>query len=406
MPLPVAAGPWHQSALADTLAATLQTLTLGEDGMLGEITIAEMRVHMVELPVLTLRSHGSGDVSGVCSVILELVTDNGVTGWGEASPWPVFTGTAEANAAALDRYFRPLLLGADPLLVEQYLARADKILVGCGEAKAALETALLDIVGKLVGLSVCELLGGRHRESIPLSFSVANPDFDPDLEMVARLRSEGVRLFKLKTGFAGHAFDVMRLERLRHLYGDDLDLRVDYNQGLRPYEAIRRLRDIETFQPTFIEQPVPRPALDAMAEIARSLDTPLMADESVFDPGEALIGAEKRIADLFSVKIMKSGGLRRALEVAAIAKAAGIGIYGGCMFETGVAHAAGTQLCAAVADLPYGCEFYMATYYLKEDILAEPFPVRDGEVRVPTGPGLGVEVDPDKLARYRTALLE
>lgn len=372
--------------------------------MLGKASIAEMRVHVVALPVVTTRAHGSGDVSAIRSVILELVTDGGVTGWGEASPWPVFTGTQEANAAALDGYLRPHLIGADPLLVEQHLAGADRILVGCTEAKAALETALLDIVGKLTGLPVCELLGGRHREAIPLSFSLANPEFGQDLESVARLHEEGVRLFKLKTGVAGQAFDVMRLERLRKLYGDGLDLRVDYNQGLKPYEALRRLRDIELFQPTFIEQPVPRHALETMAEIARSLDTPLMADESVFDAREALIGAGQRIADLFSVKIMKSGGLRRALEVAAIAKAAGIGVYGGCMFETGVAHAAGTHLCAAIGDLPFGCEFYMASYYLKEDILAEPFPVRGGQVQVPRTPGLGVEVDREKLARYRTEL--
>lgn len=369
-------------------------------------TIKEMRVHVVDVPAKAVHSHGSGDVAGINSVLLELVTDGGITGWGEASPWPVFTGTAEAAAAALHVHLRPHLIGQTALHVERHLATADRLVVHCSEAKAALEVALLDIVGQIAGLPIVELLGGRHCDSIPMSFSVANPNFDVDLEDIARLHDDGVRLFKLKTGFSEHAFDVRRLEELRKIYGDTVSLRIDYNQGLRAYDAIRTLRDIEAFRPAFIEQPVKMHERAALAEITRALDTPIMADESVFDPRDALLGAQMRIADIFALKIMKAGGIRRALEVAAIARAAGIDVYGGCMFETGIAHAAGTHLMAAIADLHLGCEFYMPTYYAQEDILAEPFPVRHGQVHVPTTPGLGVTVDPDKLAKYRTELLQ
>mgnify|MGYP003651386632 CR=1 FL=1 len=134
--------------------------------------------------------------------------------------------------------------------------------------------------------------------------------------------------------------------------------------------------------------------------ITHVIDTPIMADESVFDPKGALYGVQNRIADIFSLKIMKSGGIRRALEVAAIARAGGIEVYGGCMFETGLAHAAGAHLMAAVPDLLLQCEFYMASYYAQEDILTQPFPVGNGRVHVPTGPGLGVTVDPAMLAKY------
>ena len=163
---------------------------------------------------------------------------------------------------------------------------------------------------------------------------------------------------------------------------------------------MRRLRDLESFDLCFIEQPVPRGELATMAAITQALATPVMADESVFDAREALTAVRMRIADIFALKIMKSGGIRRAMEVAAIARASGIAVYGGCMFETGIAHAAGAHLMAAAPALELGCEFYMPTYYLREDILEEPFPVRDGKVHVPDGPGLGVEVDREKLARY------
>jgi hypothetical protein len=107
-----------------------------------------------------------------------------------------------------------------------------------------------------------------------------------------------------------------------------------------------------------------------------------------------------RAADLFSIKIMKSGGLTRARTIAAIAEAAGIACYGGSMFETGIASAAGTHMIAATPNISLGCEFYQPTYYLTEDLLAAPFPVEAGRIKVPTGPGLGIEVDEERLARY------
>ena len=376
------------------------------DRVMHRQEIEALRVHLVNIPVRAVHSHGSGDVAAIRSVILEVTTDGGLTGWGEASPWPVFSGTVEGNAAALDVHLRPHLLGADPVQVEKHLATAEAVVVGCPEAKAALETALLDIVGQMTGLSIAELVGARHRSTVPLSFSVANPDFDADLDDIARLYEDGVRLFKVKTGFADHAFDRMRLERLRERYGDALSLRVDYNQGLRATDAIRTLRDLESFDLTFIEQPVKRHERVALAAITRAIDTPIMADESVFDAREALSGVEMRLADIFALKIMKSGGIRRALDVDTIARLGGIDVYGGCMFETGVAHAAGAHLMAALPELHLGCEFYMPTYYAREDLLAEPFPVRGGLVHVPDGPGLGVTVDPERLARYRTDLLE
>jgi muconate cycloisomerase len=368
--------------------------------------IETLRVHTVSIPARAVHSHGSGDVAGIAAVLLEVGTDSGLTGWGEASPWPVFTGTVEGNVAALHVHLRPHLIGQDPVQVDVLMHRASKVIVGHNEAKAALECALLDLTGQIAGLSIAELVGGRQRDTIPLSFSVANPDFGKDLEDIARLWDDGVRLFKLKTGFAEHAFDLMRLERLRSLYGDAASLRIDYNQGLPAYDAIRRVRDLEPFAPAFVEQPVKMHEREALAEITRAVDVPIMADESVFDAREALRAAAARIADIFALKIMKSGGIRRCLEIAAIARAAGIEVYGGCMFETSIAHAAGTHLMAAVPDLILGCEFYMSTYYAEADIATKPFPVQGGMVHVPKAPGLGVMPDPGRLARYRTGLLE
>ena len=368
---------------------------------MSDIAITGLAVHTVRLPVRARRRQGSGDATPEAEVVVVRIdTDAGIHGWGEAAPWAVFTGTVEAAAAALHVHFRPILVGADPFDVQRLMARADRAVVGAPEAKAAMEMALFDIMGKALRTPVHNLLGGAVRTEIPLSFSIANPDIDADVETARTLYGEGHRIFKVKTGFARHAEDIRRLEKLRTELPDDVDLRVDYNQGLEVFEAIPRLREIEPFRLTFIEQPVPTEQTEAMARIAAALDTPIMADETVFTAHQALTMAREGIADAVSVKVSKSGGMLRGKEVAAIAAAAGIPCYGGSMFETGLSHLAGTHMIAATPNFPLGCEFFHARYYLTEDLLSAPFPVKDGNVVVPDGPGLGIEVDEDRVRKY------
>ncbi|MEM9128070.1 MAG: enolase C-terminal domain-like protein, partial [Pseudomonadota bacterium] len=210
----------------------------------------------LRLPVTSRRDHGIGSVEGDCEVIvLRLRSEDGTEGFGEASPWSVFTGTPEATFAALDRYLRPLVVRAKVGDRAAIMAQAAYAVAHCTEAKAALETALLDLAGRISGVPVWALLGGRCRQTIPLSCSIANPDFGRDKELLARLHEDGVRIVKLKTGFKDHAFDIMRLEYLAQTY-PDVAVRVDYNQGLSIEDAPARVRDVAQFKPDFIEQPV------------------------------------------------------------------------------------------------------------------------------------------------------
>ncbi len=362
--------------------------------MTGTITKAE--VFILPLGVRAVRAHGIGEVAGhIDTVLLRLESESGHVGWGEAAPWAVFTGTAEAAFAALDSHLRPYILGSDPARIPDLMAIADEVLTGHPEAKAALETALLDLMGKALGTPVWQLLGGKYRDTIPLSVSVADPDWDRDRAFVERMvESEGVRILKFKTGFADHAFDLMRVEEVAKRW-PDLDLRIDYNQGMKPRDALRRLRDFDGMGLGFIEQPVPARQWECMAELTSALNTPILADESVFSPEDMIRAVPVGIARAVSVKIMKSGGPRTGLTIAHMAQSAGWGAYGGDMFETGIAHLAGTHMIAASPGIDMGCEFYHARHHLERDTLAEPFPDREGTVHVPDGPGLGCAVDED-----------
>ena len=145
---------------------------------------------------------------------------------------------------------------------------------------------------------------------------------------------------------------------------------------------------------------MPADQFAALAAITAALDTPVMADECVFSPADALRVVSGHVADLISIKIQKSGGMLRAREIASIAAAGGLACYGGDMFETGIACTAGAHMIAATANVSLGCEFYQPNYYLTEDLLVRPFAVRDGKVQVPGGSGLGIEVDEDRVRRY------
>jgi len=356
-------------------------------------TIAQIRIYLITSPIKMARLQGVGNVEGsVKRVLLEVTSSSGVIGWGEAAPWEVFTGTAEAAFTALDQYLRAALIGKPVHAIRQLMQELDRVLVQHLDAKAAVEMALFDIIGKLAHLPVAELLGGRVRDEIALSFSIADPDFDADLARMRQMVATGNRLYKVKTGVNPHRVDLAHLEAIRQEFGDAIDLRVDYNQALPPFGAITRLRDIEQFHPTFIEQPVPRDCLTALASYARDLDTPILADESCFSARDLMDIIRLEAADAISVKLMKTGGMLKAQALMAIADAAHLPGYGGTLWEGGIALAAGTQMIAATPGMSLGCEFYMPHHVLTEDVLEERIENRNGHVIVPTAPGLGVTV--------------
>ena len=372
-----------------------------------ESVIDRIRLFLIESPIKMARLQGVGNVKGsVKRVLIELTASDGAVGWGEAAPWEVFTGTAEAAFAALDVYLRPHILGKPVRRVRSLMMALDRVLVGHAEAKVAVEMAMLDIVGKSSGLSVADLLGGRVRDTIPLSFSIADPDFAADLERMREMVPAGNVIYKVKTGVKPHREDLAHLEAMREAFGDAIDLRVDYNQALQPFGAIKILRDVEQFAPTFIEQPVPRDNLETMASFVAALDTPILADESCFDSRDLLDVIRLKAADAISIKLMKTGSLFKAQDVMALADTAGLPGYGGTLWEGGIGLAAGTQLIAATPGISLGCEFYMPHHVLTEDVLEDRVANRNGHVVVPDGPGLGIRVSEQSVRGNARILAE
>lgn len=359
--------------------------------------VVGFQVWHCRLPVRSKRSHGIGTVADQCEVVvLRLTLEDGTEGWGEAAAWSVFTGSPEASFWALERYIRPVVEGRPLSARKESMAEARRAVAHCTEAKAALESAFLDLEGQVRGVPVASLLGSDPKACVPLSVSLANPDFDQDIVLLERLRADGVRIVKLKTGFRDHAFDLFRLEHIRAHF-PEFDVRVDYNQGLTAEAALVQVPEVARFSPTFIEQPVAHHDHDTMVRIRDLIDVPLLADESVFGPEDMGRAIREGICDGVSVKVMKSGGPVRGITVAQMAAAGGLSAYGGDMFESGLGHLAGLHMVAACPEISLGCEFYQSRYYLVSDLLEGEIGLQDGALVVPAGPGLGLRPDPDRL---------
>lgn len=354
-------------------------------------------------PIRHVGHLGVGKLTSVDNVIVRMRTDEGIIGTGEASPWAVFADNAQSIKATIDHYLAPAIVGMSPFNVEAILIAMDAAHYGASFAKAGVEMAVLDAAGKALGRPVYDLLGGLVRDRINISYSVANKDVDADLAEIRWLLGEGFKVLKIKTGVLKPKAEIARIRAIRELVGADFDLRLDFNQGGSRDQAMRLCRALEEFSPTFIEQPMKGFDLDGMAELTRSLDVPIMADESVLSWEQGFQVVKRGAADILNIKIAKTGGIVRAKKVAGLCEAAGIPCYAGAMWESGIGIAASLHFACSTPAVKYGSDFYTGTHLTTDDLIVDALRIVDGDILVPQGPGLGVEVDWDAVERFRVA---
>jgi muconate/chloromuconate cycloisomerase len=359
------------------------------------MTIAEVRVILADIPVRRPHEMSFTTLEAVNYVFVRVETRDGLVGWGEAAclGGPTWSEeSAESVAVTIERYIAPWLVGSDATRIEALNREMARRVQGNPFARAAVEMALWDLNGRALGVPVHRLLGGRVRDRVPLSWSLAVSDPDAELAEAKAKVAQGHRIFKIKTAAHPVAHDVERVRRLREALGPEVSLRVDANQGWDRPTALRAIRALEPYALDFVEQPVPRWDLGGMAEIARSVTVPIMADESCGSPHDALAIARLGGVSILALKLTKSAGILGAMAVARIAEAAGLGCYVGCMIETSLGTAAYLQVALAAAPVTWGCELF-GPLLLRGDVVRRPVEYAEGAILALDGPGLGVEVD-------------
>jgi muconate cycloisomerase len=336
-------------------------------------------------------------------LLIKMHTDEGVTGLGEVSCTPGWSGEDQVTAAHfIDDLLAPLLVGENPLEIERLTIRLQRGLAGNPFTKSGLEMALWDILGKAAGLPVYRLLGGPVRAVVPTKFSVSGREPDRAAEIAAWAVAQGFRAMKVKVGIDPDE-DVARVRAVRAAVGPDVRLGVDANGGWSPRVAIQTVRRLSEYGIAFAEQPVPPLDVAWLADVRRQVQVPVMADESVYTPQDAMAVVRAEAADVLSVYVGKGGGVGPARKIAAVAEAAGLTCTVGSNLELGVASAAMIHLAMATPGIgaeEFPCDI-LGPFFYEDDILAAPLPITAGEARPLERPGLGVELDADKVEHYR-----
>ncbi len=367
-------------------------------------TMQSIDAVLVDLPTIRAHKLAMTTMMRQTLVIVRLVCSDGVTGIGEAT---TIGGLAygdqspESIKSAIDTYVAPLLVGQDATRVAMAMKRIAASVQGNSFAKSAIETALLDAQGQRLGLPVHALLGGAVRDALPVLWTLASGDAARDVdEAVALIEARRHKVFKLKIGSHPLAEDIAHVQAIRRGLGDEVMLTVDVNQAWDEPTAVRGIAALEAAGVALIEQPVARRNRRALRRLAERFDVALMADEAVHDATDAFDLAAEGAADVYALKISQAGGLWPTLRAAAVADAAGVGIYGGTLLEGSVGSIAAAHVFAACPTLAWGTELF-GPLLLKDDIVVQRPEYRDYELQLPQVPGLGVQLDLDKLAFYR-----
>jgi muconate cycloisomerase len=366
--------------------------------------IQSIEAILVDLPTIRAHKLAMATMKSQTLVIVRILCTDGIVGIGEAT---TIGGLAygeqspEGIKSAIDTYIAPLLQDAVATRVSLAMQRIGRSVQGNSFAKAAIEIALLDAQGQRCGLPVHALLGGAVRDSLPVLWTLASGEAARDIdEALALIEARRHKVFKLKIGSHALSVDVAHVAAIRRGLGEHVMLTVDVNQAWDEPTAVRGSAALEALGVGLIEQPVARRNRRALRRLAARFDVAIMADEAVHDAVDAFDLAVDAAADVYALKVSQAGGLWPALRAAAVADAAGVGIYGGTLLEGSVGSIAAAHVFAATPQLAWGTELF-GPLLLKEDVVVQRPEYRDFELLVPQVPGLGVQLDLDKLAFFR-----
>ncbi len=360
------------------------------------LTIERVDTRILDVPLI--RPHGFATTTATEQSILlvSVTTADGVTGLGEGvvpgGPW--WGGeSVETMKPLVDRYLAPVMVGRRVDELAGVLADMEKVVANARFAKAACDVAMHDAWARTLGVPVRDLLGGRFRDSVDVTWALGVLPVETAVaEIEERIASHGHRSFKLKMGAGDPARDVDRLVGLAGEVGHKVSMRIDVNARWDRMTALTHLPRLADAGFDLFEQPTPAHDLATLHEITRRTGVPVMADESVCSPADALAVVRAEAADVIALKTTKLGGLRESLKTAAVAEAAGLACHGATSLEGPFGTAASLHFACAVAAVSWGTELF-GPMLLRESYTTTALEYADGRLTLPEGPGLGLDPD-------------
>lgn len=310
--------------------------------------ITDIKLGHISVPLKRPFKTSLRTVNSVEDVVVRIETDTGHVGYGEAPPTGPITGdTTGAIIDAIESHIKKHLVGMDVDNMEEIMLKLGSSIVKNTSAKAAVDIAIYDLFGQLYNAPVYKLLGGYKKEIITdITISVNDPE-EMARDSIEAI-NQGYKTLKVKVGLDS-ALDIKRMKAIRDAVGYDVDIRIDANQGWAPKEAIYTLRKMEDagLNLELVEQPVPAHDFEGLKLVTDNVSIPVLADESVFSPRDAMNIIQMRAADLVNIKLMKTGGIHNALKICSMAEVYGVECMIGCMLEAKISVTAAVHLAAA-----------------------------------------------------------
>ena len=359
------------------------------------MVIQDIRTGRISLPLRHPFKTALRTVTHLEDVVVMVVADDGQVGYGEAPPTAVITGdTMGSVECAVRDFIRPALVGMEVEDLDGVMKKLQACMVKNTTAKAAVDMAIYDLWGKRYGIPVWRALGGAQREletDLTISVNPVEEMVRDSLEAVER----GYRILKIKVGKDPKA-DVERMAAIRQAVGPDVKLRVDANQGWRAKEAVSIISAMEDkgLDIDLVEQPVPAHDLEGMVYVTSRVQTPILADESVFSPADAVEIIRRGAADLINIKLMKTGGIWQALKICDVAEIYGVECMIGCMLESRLSVAAAAHLAAGRSVIPR-CDLDGPSLCAEDPFTGGPV-FDEAVIRMSDDPGIGVTNIPCK----------
>jgi muconate cycloisomerase len=368
----------------------------GEDDM----KIKAIEPIAVSLPMKKPVQMAGETVARADNVLIRIESDDGVVGWGEAASAPTMTGETVASMMAAAALMAPGLAGRAADDFAGAAAVMDAQLYGNSGAKAAIEIALHDLVGRAAGRPLYALLGARQRRRMPLLAVVGSADTAADIREALARWSAGYRAFKIKVGLGAAAADAARTRDICRALkgGGECLVSADANQGFGIEDALHYVRAVADCGLDFFEQPVSAHDLDGMARVAAATSVPIGADEGIHSRDDVERHHARNAARGVSLKAIKLGGVRALYEASRLCERLGMAVNISCKTgESSVASAAAVHVAAVAPALAWGLT--VTSSGLAEDVAVEPLHIENGHVEVPERPGLGIEVDERRVRR-------
>ncbi len=354
----------------------------------------------VALPLTTPMKMAGVTIAAAENLLVRIEAADGTVGWGEAASAPTMTGDTQGGlVAAVRDHLAPLLVGQDAWTQPTLTRALKRALLGNGGAHSAVEMALLDLCGRAGDRRLVDLIGRPRRFAVRPMWLLGNATPEADIDEARAREAEGFHFFKLKIGVKPLAAEIAVTHAVRDALGPKMPLCADANCGLTLAAARRYIEKTRDAGLMFVEQPLAHDDLAGLKALAKGSRVPIGIDEGIHCLAD--IEAHARAgAGGISLKLIKLGGIGVALEAAKLCRRLRLSVnVAAKIAESSIASAAGIHLACAAPAVDWGVS--LTHFYLAEDLVRRPPPLKDGFVALPEGPGLGVEIDEAAVARFR-----